>query len=111
MLVLTRKLQEQIKIGDDIVITILQIRGQAIRVGIQAPREVRVLRAELPEHAPASPKPEATTVELKGDVPPTAQSVSGTRQPLGSRLLARRGLSTSLARLPLAMPVICRGGV
>ena len=111
MLVLTRKLQEQIKIGDDVVITILQIRGQAVRVGIQAPREVRVLRAELPEHAPGPHKPEVTTLESKGDVPPTARSVSGTRQPLASRLLARRGTSTSLARVPLAMPMICRGGV
>jgi carbon storage regulator CsrA len=48
MLVLTRKLQEQIKIGDEIVVTILQVRGQSVRVGIQAPKNVRVLRAELP---------------------------------------------------------------
>ena len=102
MLVLTRKLQEQIKIGDDVVITILQIRGQAVRVGIQAPREVRVLRAELPEHAPAPPKPEVTSLELKGDVPLTARSVTGTRQPLASRLLARRGTSASLAFVPMA---------
>ena len=35
MLVLTRKLQEQIKIGDEIIVTILQVRGQSVRVGIQ----------------------------------------------------------------------------
>ncbi|MGC4003260.1 MAG: carbon storage regulator [Pirellulales bacterium] len=49
MLVLTRKLQEQIRIGDDIVITVLQFRGNSIRIGIEAPANVRVLRNELPQ--------------------------------------------------------------
>jgi carbon storage regulator CsrA len=48
MLVLTRKANEQIQIGDNVVITILQVKGQSVRVGIEAPREVRVLRSELP---------------------------------------------------------------
>lgn len=48
MLVLTRKTQEQIHIGDQITITILKVHGRSVKVGIQAPREVRVIRAELP---------------------------------------------------------------
>ena len=48
MLVLTRKANEQIQIGDNVVITILQVKGQSVRVGIEAPREIRVLRSELP---------------------------------------------------------------
>jgi len=48
MLVLTRKVREQIRIGDNIVITILRVQGQAVRVGIDAPRSIRVVRAELP---------------------------------------------------------------
>jgi carbon storage regulator CsrA len=48
MLVLTRKTTEKIQIGENIVLTILRVRGQAVRVGIEAPREVRVLRCELP---------------------------------------------------------------
>jgi len=48
MLVLTRKANEQIQIGDNVVITILQVKGQLVRVGIEAPREIRVLRSELP---------------------------------------------------------------
>jgi carbon storage regulator CsrA len=48
MLVLTRKANEQIQIGDNVVITILQVKGQSVRIGIEAPREVRVLRSELP---------------------------------------------------------------
>ena len=47
MLVLTRKTQEQIQIGNNIKITILQVKGQAVRIGIEAPRDVRVLRSEL----------------------------------------------------------------
>ena len=49
MLVLTRKLQQQIKIGDEITVTILKVKGNTVRVGITAPREVRVIRGELPK--------------------------------------------------------------
>lgn len=48
MLVLTRKRQEQICIGDNIVLTILRVKGNTVRVGIEAPRDVRVVRGELP---------------------------------------------------------------
>lgn len=48
MLVLTRKLQQQIKIGEQITVTILRVKGNTVRVGIQAPRDVRVIRGELP---------------------------------------------------------------
>ncbi len=47
MLVLTRKLDEAIQIGDDIKITILRVKGNTVRIGIEAPREVRVVRDEL----------------------------------------------------------------
>jgi carbon storage regulator CsrA len=48
MLVLTRKTQEQIHIGDNITISILKLKGNTVRIGIEAPRNVRVLRGELP---------------------------------------------------------------
>ena len=48
MLVLTRKLQEKICIGNDITVTILRVKGQQVRIGIEAPRDVRVIRGELP---------------------------------------------------------------
>ncbi len=47
MLVLTRKAKQQIQIGPNVTITILQIKGQAVRVGIEAPKNVTVLRNEL----------------------------------------------------------------
>jgi carbon storage regulator CsrA len=47
MLVLTRKYQEKIRIGDDITITVLRTKGKAVRLGIEAPAEVPVIRGEL----------------------------------------------------------------
>ena len=47
MLVLTRKRGEQILIGDDIVITILDAKGDSVRVGIDAPKGVIVHRLEV----------------------------------------------------------------
>jgi len=48
MLVLSRKLGEQIVIGDGIVVTIVGLSGQRIRVGVEAPTSVAVRRSELP---------------------------------------------------------------
>ena len=49
MLVLTRKADEKIKIGDHIVISILSIEGSIVKIGIEAPREVTILRMEVLE--------------------------------------------------------------
>ena len=51
MLVLTRKADEQIMIGDDITVTVVRVRGNKVRIGIEAPRHVRVMRGELPSHS------------------------------------------------------------
>ncbi len=47
MLVLTRKAGESIVIGNDVVITVLEVRGGQIRIGIDAPRDIAVHRAEI----------------------------------------------------------------
>jgi carbon storage regulator len=47
MLVLTRKSNQSIMIGDDIEVTVLSIMGEKVRIGIQAPREVPVFRTEV----------------------------------------------------------------
>ncbi len=49
MLILTRKTGQGFLIGDDIRITITEIQGDKVRVGIDAPKEIKVLRMELSE--------------------------------------------------------------
>ncbi|MBI9114592.1 carbon storage regulator CsrA [Sanguibacter suaedae] len=49
MLVLSRRVGEQLLIGDDIVVTIIETRGDGVRIGIDAPRSMRVNRAEIVE--------------------------------------------------------------
>jgi len=48
MLVFTRAKDQQIVIADNIVVTVVAVRGERIRLGIEAPREVPVFRGELP---------------------------------------------------------------
>ena len=47
MLVLSRKVDQQIMIGDDIQLTVVRLDGNRVRIGISAPRDVRILRGEL----------------------------------------------------------------
>lgn len=47
MLVLTRRVGDSIIIGDDIVVTVLEVRSDQVRIGIEAPREVSVHREEV----------------------------------------------------------------
>lgn len=47
MIVFNRKKRDQIVIGDDIVITVMQVRGSRVSLGIKAPNGVRILRTEL----------------------------------------------------------------
>jgi len=55
MLVLSRKESQRIRLGDSIVITIVKISGDKVRVGIEAPNNVLVLRDELETRDPAAP--------------------------------------------------------
>ena len=47
MLVLTRKVQEQIQIGHNIKVTVVRVKGHSVRLGIEAPDNVRIVRGEL----------------------------------------------------------------
>ena len=47
MLILTRKVGERLVIDDDVIVTILGVKGNQVRVGIEAPREVQVHREEI----------------------------------------------------------------
>ena len=48
MLVLARKVGERICIGDTITLVVLEITGNKVRLGIEAPRDVKIMREELP---------------------------------------------------------------
>lgn len=77
MLVLTRKLQEKICIGNDITVTILRVKGQQVRIGIEAPRDVRVIRGELPPIAKDREQPPVNTAEAE-ITGPTLFEIEGT---------------------------------
>ena len=68
MLVLSRKKNESIVINDNIVITVVEIRGDKVRLGIEAPKDVPVHRQEVYEaiHGVKAPPP-ATPVAAKTD--------------------------------------------
>ena len=65
MLILTRRVGENVIVGDDIVISVIEVRGDAVRIGIQAPRTLSVHREEVwlelqrANAAAASPSEEA----------------------------------------------------
>ena len=67
MLVLTRKVNQSIIIGDDIEIVVLEVRGEQIRLGIRAPRDVVVHRKEIYDQIQAENK--AATEIDPSDVP------------------------------------------
>jgi carbon storage regulator len=50
MLVLSRKQSQRIRLGDSIVITVVRVAGDKVRLGIEAPRDMLVLRYELEPH-------------------------------------------------------------
>jgi carbon storage regulator len=55
MLVLSRRERERIKLGDSIVVTIVRVSGDRVRIGIEAPPEVLVLRDELEPRVVSEP--------------------------------------------------------
>jgi carbon storage regulator len=52
MLVLTRRVGESLRISDDIVVTVLEVKGNQVRIGTDAPRDVAVVREELLDRQP-----------------------------------------------------------
>ena len=63
MLVLSRKETQRIKLGDSIVVTVVRVSGDKVRLGIEAPSDLLVLRDEL------EPRPRAATPESKPTLP------------------------------------------
>ena len=55
MLILTRRINESLVIGDDVTVTILGVKGNQVRIGIDAPRDVSVHREELAQKDDETP--------------------------------------------------------
>jgi carbon storage regulator len=47
MLILSRRVNEKIVIGDDIIVSVVEVRGDQVKLGIEAPRHVKVFREEV----------------------------------------------------------------
>jgi carbon storage regulator len=74
MLVLSRKSGESIVIGNDVVITILEVRGGQIRIGVDAPRNLAVHRAEIYEQVQAENRAAAASTDLRASILTTKAS-------------------------------------
>lgn len=55
MLVLSRKVGERILIGDKIAVTIVRVAQGAVRIGVEAPDDMQIVREELKDQAPSGP--------------------------------------------------------
>jgi carbon storage regulator CsrA len=75
MLVLSRKTDQTIMIGSDVVVTIIAVRNNRVRIGIEAPRDVRILRQELVPHVFESwSEPDLQSSEIREATGRTAPS-------------------------------------
>lgn len=64
MLALTRKVGERIVIGDNIVVTVVSIKGENIRIAIEAPKEVKIYRGEIYDAIAAENQQAAVPLDL-----------------------------------------------
>jgi len=104
MLVLSRYRDESIFIGDDIVITVVDIRGDRVRIGVQAPPSVSVHRQEVYE-AIKKEKPVSTSRTETATLPssPLSSSPPGS-SPLSHKLSTQKAKMASEARpLPVSI--------
>jgi carbon storage regulator len=84
VLILTRRVGESIVVGDDVTVTVFEVRGDAVRIGIDAPRSVQVHRQEVYEELQraneqaVSPSDDAIE-SLRGAItaPPESDSAAG----------------------------------
>ena len=77
MLILTRKEGESLRLGDDITVTVVSVKGGNVRVGITAPRELAVHREEIyqkisEDEAASSPKPGSSPEPARSPEPATS---------------------------------------
>ncbi len=89
MLVLSRKPGEALRVGDEVEITVVEVKGDLVRIGIEAPRNVQVWRKELWEAIVAENKKAAEEAALAAIVAPPTIPVVQTPAKI-SGLLAKK---------------------
>jgi carbon storage regulator len=67
MLILTRRVGETVMIGDDVTVTVLGVKGNQVRIGVNAPREVAVHREEIFERIKREESGEGDSSDLAED--------------------------------------------
>ena len=82
MLILTRKLGEQITIGDDITITLVEVKGTHVKLGIDAPKNVVIHRREIYERIREENLGSSMVVDADLS---RAESILGIKGPKGNR--------------------------
>jgi carbon storage regulator len=104
MLVLTRKYQEKIRIGDNITITVLRTKGKAVRLGIEAPTDVPVIRGELSFEHDSEPAAEAAATLSFDDAEPMKRlaCAGGMASTTGWSTARESEPKVSLSRVPRA---------
>lgn len=103
MLVLTRKYQEKIRIGDDITITVLRTKGKAVRLGIEAPADVPVIRGELafePADGAETSQPRAS-LEINGTAVAPAKRPAVRRSETASHWLKQSPVTPPVTQVGL----------
>jgi carbon storage regulator len=66
MLILTRRVGETVVIGDDVTVTVLGVKGNQVRLGVNAPKQVAVHREEIYERIQREQADERATVKVVG---------------------------------------------
>jgi carbon storage regulator len=73
MLILTRRLNESLMIGDQVKITVLGVKGSQVRLGIEAPRDVSVHREEIFERIVAEKASDGVIINGQAEAPAEAE--------------------------------------
>ena len=83
MLILSRKIDEKIKIGDNITITLIDVHGDQVKIGVEAPKNVKVFRQEVFDAIQSENKAAAVENKVSGEEKSAIAAVSALSKLLG----------------------------
>ena len=106
MLVLSRKSNQEILINGNIRISVLKIKGNVVRIGIDAPAEVSIKRGELEAKNCASNKPDNSTDSVDGAVVVAEEQAGYQLLPLPSANISTESLDQASTDVPSKFPEI-----